>query len=209
MPALTLPYFVSEPDTPNGRGIVVCHEGLGLTTQILRLGERLAGEGYTVVAPDFFFRTGGPKDSDYWESINAITPEQRVVDLATAIEALRGLGATSFGVTGFCLGGGFSYSASKHAVELGVSATVPFYGGMVVDEPGELQCPTLFLYGDADEHIPFTDVEKIIQRHGDAVHVYPGIGHAFMRDNDPESYHADTAADAWRRMLAFFDEHLG
>jgi dienelactone hydrolase len=66
VPALTLPYFVSEPDTPNGRGIVVCHEGLGLTTQILRLGERLAGEGYTVVAPDFFFRTGGPTDTDFW-----------------------------------------------------------------------------------------------------------------------------------------------
>ena len=208
MADLTLPHFVAAPSEPNGRGVILCHEGLGLTMQILRFAERLAGEGYTVVAPDCFFRTGGPKAYGQWDDINAITPEQRVADLGTAAAALRRLGASSIGVTGFCLGGGFAYSGAKHAEALGISASVPFYGGMIVDELGDLQCPTLILYGDQDEHIPFPDVEKIIARHGDAVHVYPGLGHAFMRDDDPDSYDEATATDAWDRMLAFFDEHL-
>ena len=35
-----------------------------MTTHVMRFAERLAAEGYAVVAPDFFFRTGGPKDDD-------------------------------------------------------------------------------------------------------------------------------------------------
>ena len=93
MTELTLPYFVSIPGNPTGRGVVVAHEGLGLTTQILRFAERLAAKGFLVVAPDFFFRTGGPRDEDYWTSINAITDEELHDDLGTAVGALHALGA--------------------------------------------------------------------------------------------------------------------
>ena len=66
---LGLPDFLSLPQRPTGRGVVLAHEGLGVTTQILRFVERLAKSGFTVVAPDFFFRTGGPRDEDWWRSI--------------------------------------------------------------------------------------------------------------------------------------------
>ena len=51
MTELTLPYFVAIPGNPTGRGVVVAHEGLGLATQILRFAERLAAEGFLVIAP--------------------------------------------------------------------------------------------------------------------------------------------------------------
>lgn len=38
--------------------------------------------------------------------------------------------------------------------------------------------------------------------------VYPGTKHAFFNDTLPR-HHADAAADSWRRVLAFFDEHVG
>ena len=37
--------------------------------------------------------------------------------------------------------------------------------------------------------------------------VYPEAEHGFMRDGS-DSYHAESAADAWERMLAFFAKHL-
>jgi len=93
---LALPYFVSLPQNPTGRGVVLAHEGLGLTTQILRFAERLAEEGFTVVAPDFFFRTGGPRDEDWWTSINEMTDDEVRDDLRMAIAALpRGDGIRS------------------------------------------------------------------------------------------------------------------
>jgi carboxymethylenebutenolidase len=38
--------------------------------------------------------------------------------------------------------------------------------------------------------------------------VYHGVGHAFVNDTSPSKYHAEVAADAWDRTLAFLDEHL-
>jgi carboxymethylenebutenolidase len=206
MTDLTLPYFVSLPAEPNGRGVVLVHEGLGLTTQILRVAERLAGEGFTVVAPDFFFRTGGPRDEDWWTSIDSITPDDTRADLATAIGELRGLGATAFGVTGFCLGGRISYQAARWADDLDVGAVVSFYGKYVPDL-GELHCPALLLFAGQDEYVTAEEITTVTERHPDDVHVYPDNGHAFMRDGD-ESYDPVTAADAWGRLLTFFGEHL-
>jgi carboxymethylenebutenolidase len=34
------------------------------------------------------------------------------------------------------------------------------------------------------------------------------VGHAFFNDTSPSNYNAVVAADAWGRMLAFFDDHL-
>jgi carboxymethylenebutenolidase len=207
MTELALPYFVALPEHPTGRGVVVAHEGLGLTTQILRVAERLAGEGCAVVAPDLFFRTGGPRDEQWWDSINAITDDDLRDDLSVSIAALRALGATSIGVTGFCLGGRVAYRASKWADDLGVDAVVAFYGSAIPEAFGELRCPTMLLFAEHDEYIPSEEIDAVQERHGDAVHVYPGVGHAFMRDGS-DSYDAATAAAAWERMLGFFGEHL-
>jgi carboxymethylenebutenolidase len=62
-------------------------------------------------------------------------------------------------------------------------------------------------FGGNDPYIPMADIEKVQAHHGDAVVVYPGADHGFMRDGS-DSFHPDAAADGWRRMLAFFDEHL-
>src|SRR2546430_11430170 len=86
-------------------GVGVIHEGNGMSSQLLRLCERLAGEGYAVAAPDLFFRSGGPEAADFQELIGAVRMDQMLADLAAAAEALRGLGAGKIGVTGFCMGG--------------------------------------------------------------------------------------------------------
>jgi carboxymethylenebutenolidase len=207
MTGLATPYFVARPERPTGRGIVLGHEGLGLTAQILRFAERLAGEGYTVAAPDFMWRTGGPPAAPSWEPVQAITDDGIRTDLRAAVAALRALGVTSIGATGFCLGGRVSYLAARWADDVGVDAVVSFYGRYAPDL-GALQCPALLLFAGKDEYIPREDVDQVAAYHGDIVHVYEENGHAFMRDDDPHSYDPQTAADAWDRMLAFFGEHL-
>ena len=39
-------------------------------------------------------------------------------------------------------------------------------------------------------------------------HIYPGAPHAFFNDTR-DNYREEAARDAWRRVLAFFDETLG
>jgi carboxymethylenebutenolidase len=211
---LTLPAFTVAPAEEadrSGPGIIVVHEGNGMSAQLLRFGERLADQGYRVIAPDFFARSHDVDPNDFGAVIGSITPENLKADFAAAAESLRAAGATSVGVTGFCMGGWFTYRAAKWADDLGVSAAVPFYGGGIARELGEPACPTLMFFGGTDPYIPMSDIEKVQEHHrdraGDAVVVYPGADHGFMRDGS-ENYDPESAADAWTRMLAFFGEHL-
>ena len=208
MSDIELPCFLARPSGPVRGGIVVGHEGIGMTNHVLRFTEALAAEGYVAVAPDFFFRMGGPKEyEDFYKPINAATGEQLKTDLASAIALLRQFGATSIGATGFCMGGNMSYRAAKWADDLGVDAAVGFHGASIVNELGELHCPTLLIFAGKDEWISTEDIAAVEAHHPGDVIVYPEAGHSFMRD-DAESYHAESAADAWPRTLAFFAEHL-
>jgi carboxymethylenebutenolidase len=138
--------------------------------------------------------------------INAVTEAQLAGDLEAAIAVLRAEGATSIGVTGFCMGGRFSYRAAKWAQRLGVSAAVGFYGD-IAKELSNPRCPTLLLFGGRDEWIPADDIAAACTHHGEAVVVYPDANHGFMRDGT-RFYDEAAAADAWARLLAFFDRHL-
>jgi carboxymethylenebutenolidase len=205
---IRLPSFLALPAAPPPwPGVVVIHEGGGISPQLLRLAERLAGEGYAACAPDVFFRTGGPEAADFMTMIGAVTPEQLHADLSVAVGHLRGAGATAIGVTGFCMGGWFTYRAACWARDLDVAAAVAFYGGGIARELGEPACPTLLFFGGQDEYIPAADIEAVREHHGDAVIVYDDAEHGFMRDGSP-NYHEQWAPDAWKRTLEFFAEHL-
>lgn len=207
MHELALPILTVAPTAPTGAGVVVIHEGMGITPQLIRFAERVAREGYTVAAPDLFFRVGGPESSDFGTMIGSVTPEQLEGDLATTIGQLRALGVTTVGVTGFCMGGLFTYRAAKWADRLGVDAAVSFYGGGINRELGEPRCPTILCFGGADPYVPMSDIEQVRERHGDLVHVYDDADHGFMRDGS-DSYSETAAPDAWAKLVAFFGEHL-
>src|SRR5881628_3720871 len=112
MADLAVPMFLARPVADVTAGIVVIHEGGGISPQLLRLCERLAGEGYAVAAPDVFFRSGGPEAAGFQELIGAVRMEQMLGDLDAAAGVLRYLGASKIGVTGFCMGGAYTWYAA-------------------------------------------------------------------------------------------------
>ncbi len=206
MTTLALPYFLARPATAEpGPGVVVIHEGPGISAQLLRICERLAAEGYAAIAPDLFFRFGGTESADFSTLMGQLEPEQALADIGEAAGILRASGVTTVGVTGFCMGGRYSWLAAR--ADLGFDAAVGFYGGGIAGEPGDPGCPTLLFYGADDPFIPAEEYEPVVARYPDTVTVYPGAGHGFMRDGSP-SYHEPSATDAWDRTLAFFAQHL-
>jgi carboxymethylenebutenolidase len=71
----------------------------------------------------------------------------------------------------------------------------------------KLQGPTLIVVGDQDPMSgpePSGQVEQAIKQAGKQAQmvVYPGAGHAFMRDWDKDAYREDAARDAWGKMLS-------
>ncbi len=205
VPDLALPYFLAAPDKPQPRrpGVVVIHEGNGISPQLLRFCQRLAGEGYIVVAPDLFFRVGGTESDDAMTLIRGLDFAQAGRDIQHAAGIAREAGAERLGVTGFCMGGSLTYQA---AVAGGFDAAAGFYGAYIANNLGEPQCPTLLFFGGNDPWIPATDIEKVAAHHADTT-VYPEAGHGFMRDGSPD-YAPEAATDAWEKTLALFRRQL-
>jgi carboxymethylenebutenolidase len=80
-----------------------------------------------------------------------------------------------------------------------------------VDIATDLNAPVLGLYGAEDTGIPLDTVETM--RHAlraanakAEIVVYPEAGHAFNADYRP-SYHEESAADGWQRMLSWFRQY--
>jgi len=206
MTDIALPYFLARPagERP-GPGVVVVHEGNGISPQLLRLCQRLAGEGYTTMAPDLFFRAGGTEASGVITLMRTLIPEQTAADIGEAVGHLRRLRAAAVGVVGFCLGGTLAYRTALSSGEC--DAVAAFYGAQIAGELGEPRCPTLLFFGGDDEYIPVADIEAVVAHHPDSV-LYPEAHHGFMRDGS-DSYDEKAAADGWRRLLEFLAVHLG
>ena len=202
------PFFYAPPATGTAGhpAIVVIMEGGGMTQQLLRVCQRLAHEGYTAIAPDLFHHFGG-SDSDKalaegWYA--KMDLDASLADIRQCIEYVRSAGATSVGITGFCMGGMFSYLAATRGLD--VDAAVGFYG-RIADKLGTPKCPHLHFFGGNDFFIPTDEIEAARAHHPDQVTVYDDAQHGFMRDGS-DAYHPEHAPVAWKRTLEFFSEHL-
>jgi carboxymethylenebutenolidase len=205
MAEIALPYYLSLPAAPPPwPGVVVIHEGNGMSQQLLRVCERLAAEGYATIAPDLFFRSGGPAASDFATQMGAMTEDGTAADIESAAATLKSLGATKLGITGFCMGGQWSWNMATRSTTF--SAAAGFYGARISSVLTEPNCPTLLFFGDTDEWVPMSEIEKVQAFHADTF-VYEGAGHGFMRDGT-DDYRETAAADAWKRTLDLFGANL-
>jgi carboxymethylenebutenolidase len=84
----------------------------------------------------------------------------------------------------------------------------------LLDEASQLKTPWLGLFGDADGGIPIDDVERlraVLDEQAPVDHDvvrYADAEHGFHCDARPDSYHEESAKDAWDRTLAWFSTYL-
>jgi carboxymethylenebutenolidase len=199
------PYFLARPRSPARAGVIAIMEGNGMSWQLLRVCERLAAQGYLVVAPDVFHRLADGKGA-WEEAYRSLRDEDALADMRESAAILRAQGVQKVGITGFCMGGRLTYLAAVSGVD--VQAAAPFYGGGIDKLLAKPACPLLAFFGARDEYVPAAQTEAVRRQHPRDVIVYPEAGHGFMRDGS-DSYHEPSASDAWKRLLAFFTTELG
>jgi len=206
MTDIAVPFFCSLPASPAPwPGVVVVMEGDGMKPQLLRVCERLAAEGYAVVAPDLYWRFGGSNPEAGIANIPRLQPDDGRADIVEAVGRLRDLGAATVGIAGFCMGGGYAYLAAVSGVD--VDAAASFYGAGIAQQLGDPYCPLLCFFGGQDEWISRADIAAVEQHHPGVVKVYEEAGHGFMRDGSA-NYDEAAATDAWGRLLEFFATNL-
>ena len=223
-----MPVYFAKPDgVSNPPVILVAMEVFGLHEYIKDVVRRLAKLGAFAIAPDYYFRKGVDltKITDFNELmpiVNAKPDAELVADLDATVAWAKSQGgdASKLGIIGFCRGGRTVWVYAAHSDLL--KAGVAFYGSLVdpqnpvwpkspVQLAPDMKAPVLGLYGEADQGIPVSQVEKMkdaLKAAGKTaeIKIYPGAPHGFHADYRP-SYRKEAAEDAWQRMEAWFKRH--
>ena len=203
----------AEPKgTPRG-GIVVIQEIFGVNHHIRSVTDRLAAEGYLAIAPAVFDRVEPGVELAYdppgiargMELAGKMNRENALSEVSAAIDAVKSAGKV--GITGFCMGGTYTWLASAKIP--GLAAAVGYYGGGILGlKDLRPLAPTMLHFGEKDGHIPVAGVRELEALHPDVpVYIYPA-DHGFHCD-ERGSYDAASAKLAWGRTIDFFREHVG
>ena len=195
--------------------LIVIHEWWGLNDNVRAMADRLAGEGYMVLAVDLYKgRTASSPAEARAMMLEVVeSPEQARENIRGAYEFLVTAGAPRIGSVGWCFGGGWSLNTAQLFPD-DLDAAVIYYGQVTDDEDTlrPINAPILGLFGADDTGIPVDSVEafrtalqRLRKEH--EVHVYPGAGHAFANPTGT-NYNADAATDAWEKTVDFLRRHL-
>ena len=224
-PAGSLPAYRAVPDgTGPWPGVVVVHDALGMTGDLRRITDRFAANGYLALAPALYQR--GNKIRCIISTFKSLSDGTgpAVDDLIAARDRLAADDRCTgkVGIVGFCMGGGFCLLLAPRGV---FDAAAPNYGPWPKDvDTLRRSCPVVASYGAKDRMLPgaATKLEQLLAS-GDVprdIKEYPEVGHSFMNDFPTPgplrivervaglAYSQPEAEDAWRRILAFFGEHL-
>ena len=203
-------------------GILVAHEGAGLTGHVKQRAQSLAALGHVAFALDLF----GLPDFDLdraKEVVRALRADipafrRRVV---TALDLLCGhanVDPDRLAGIGFCFGGTAMIELARSGAPL--AAVVGFHAGLTsgtIADNRAIRAPMLICLGDADPVVTVAQRETFAREMSEAgrdwqIQLYGGVGHSFTnREIDAwqlPGFAYDAVADrrSWRAMLDLFDE---
>jgi len=208
-------------------GVVVVHEVFGDQPEMRAVCDEFARHGYVAVMPDLF-SSGEPR---FICIARAMIDSARGTGRVSAfIEAARvwlagrdDVDGERIGVIGFCMGGGFALAYVAGGPPGVRVASINYGEAPRAGEKLRGACPIVASYGKRDlimrshaarlrSHLATLDIAHDVK-------VYEDAGHSFMTQGHHPigklvflpmrlGYEPNAAADAWRRLFAFFDERL-
>lgn len=214
--------YLATTQSGSGPGLILLQEIFGVNQHIRELAGLYAEEGYTVLAPDLFWRIQPGIELGYSEGEvqkarafrQRFDIDRAASDIGDALHALRANPHCNgkVGVIGFCLGGKLAYlSAARQPID----AAVAYYGVGIeqnLNEAGAIRCPIALHFGSEDKAVSSdarASIRKALAHKDDAeIYVYEGAGHAF-NNRRRESFHQPSASLAYSRTISLLRRVIG
>lgn len=197
-------------------GVIVIHERWGLDDGTRKLADRLAAQGYVVLAIDLF---GGKLATTSEESRKLILPvvENRTVAEENIRQAYEFLANTAqaprIGAIGWSFGGNWALNTALLFPD-DLDAAVIYYGQLTSNEVRlePVNVPIMGIFGENDRAVTpekVSEFEEVLERLDKTyrIEMYPDVGHAFA-DPTSDNYDDAAASQAWGDVLSFLGEHL-
>ncbi|MGX7678135.1 dienelactone hydrolase family protein [Jatrophihabitans sp. DSM 45814] len=225
---------------PEGAGqwpaVIMFADAAGMRDTVRQMGERLAGLGYVVLVPDFYYRNGpyepvGPRmafgSQEALERTMAwmrgYTSDKVATDVtafADCLESLPEKRPGAIGVVGYCLGGWISLHAAATLGER-VAAAASFHGPNLAkvsyrDSPhhkaGDIRARVLVVGATDDDVFPDEQKEQLKRTLTEAgvthtVETYPAHHGFAIPDN--AKYDEAAAERHWKAIEELFASALG
>lgn len=229
--------YVFTPEGPGPWPVVLFYmDGPGIRPALFEMARRLANQGYYVLLPNLFYRSGAYQPFDPATVFAQQAERERLMGLiytvtqAHAMQDTAGIftwldsqpraDATRVGTVGYCMGGSQALNAAGFFPER-VKAAAAFHAGRLATEQPDsphllAEHITAALYiGVAGIDHGFDDAQR--QRLESALtaagvpyelEVYAGVQHGFAIADLP-IYDAPAAEQHWQKLLALFAAELG
>lgn len=205
---------MSVPEGGDVPGVLAIHAWWGLNGFFKRFCDRLAEDGFVVLAPDLYHGTVSSTITGAKRLRSTLKRAVVEKELMGAVDYLRTSVATNegkIGVVGFSLGANFGLWLSESRPE-DVAAVVMFYGTRTGDFK-KTRAAFLGHFAEHDEWEPLSDVrrmEAVIRSAGREAtfQVYPGTKHWFFEADRRTAYDRNAAEKAWRTTIGFLHSHL-
>jgi carboxymethylenebutenolidase len=225
--------YLSKPagDAPHP-GVLFMIDAIGLRPRIEEMADRIAAQGYVVLAPNVFYRGGR---APLWETpdlhdpdsratffqslgplMGALTPAAAAADGGAYLDKLGEFTDGPVGVTGYCFGGWFGWTiAAAHPDR--VAALGGFHAGRMVtdaEDSAHMLAPRVrgevyWGHADQDQSMTAENIATLDQAMDDAgVHhtteVYEGAPHGYTM-SDTAAYHEEAAERHFTALFALLE----
>lgn len=228
-------YFV-HPTTGAHPGVLIWADAMGLRPAFQQMAKRLAESGYSVLAPNPFYRAKKapilPPGASFQDPetrktlmamMGALNPQTHVTDAKAFVAFLDSQAAVDkkrkMGTTGYCMGGPITVrTAATFPDRIGAGAS--FHGGgLVTDKPDsphllvpKMKAQYLIAVAENDDKQRPQEKDTLRQAFAAAklpaeIEVYAGAQHGWCPP-DSAVYDEAQAEKAWDRMLTLFKKAL-
>ncbi len=225
--------YLSRPDDDPHPGVLFIIDAFGLRPTIEEMADRIAADGYVVLAPNVFYRAGrspvpdlpdmsdSEKRTRFFQSLRPLmeelTPDRFVADGAAYLDYLEQAGAEApFAITGYCMGARLGWRiAAAHPGR--VAALAGFHaGGLVTDDPdsphrsaANIDAELYFGFADNDRSMTPEQISTLEQTLDEAgvryrTEVYEGAQHGYTMA-DTAAYDEEAAERHFRELRALLE----